>query len=268
MARFKKGIYFLWVLALAGTAAAYDEDFGPYKDGEAVHPFAATVLEMGRHGTDGTQTFAAFGVKDDPRGLTVMASGTGSDGTGYQTVLTVENAKGRKLFTSLPVKLSNINPTAFAADLNGDGKTDFVLCFSNYSEEDVKSGESFILLSKRKGFDGLQVNSTWDKNAFVDLKGDGKCELVCQTEIQDHGGAAQNPLNKFYVLLFRVLGFQGNELVPMDPLDARYPKFVARFYSAERKNHKETQLLTADQKKALLGKYPLSVSKLEAKKTK
>ena len=154
------------------------------------------------------------------------------------------------------------------ADLNNDGRTDFIfgfwpggtgLAFSYY----------FLLfvISEKENYKRTKIFTAHaDDNDFVDFEGDGVCEYVHTSFVFGYSEAAKDgKWHNYWV--YNILGIRDGSLYIANEKDKRFPKWV---WYTFKPNHKETTLITEKQKAKLwkehIKKQPIFIKDTTPKK--
>lgn len=150
------------------------------------------------------------------------------------------------------------NPKVWGADLNKDGKEDYVVrvwlggCGTIYT---FSCNIAFIL-STNSGYKATTVQTLWSGTEyFVDLKGDGRCQFIHTWFVQ--GWPERSRDGRFHnYWVYNLLEIKGSRLVLTDTLDRRFQKWI---WYTHKPNHKDTTLLTGEQKERLWEPYAKSI---------
>jgi hypothetical protein len=137
---------------------------------------------------------------------------------------------------------------AFWADLNGDGREDFVaLVWSGGCGLGGYRCDVAFALSSEEGYRITPLGPTMGPGAndFVDL-GDGRCRFVHTSFVYGRGepGTDGKPHNYW---VYNLLEFEGDRVV-VSRADPRFPRWV---WYTHAPNHEETSIITAEQKERL-----------------
>ncbi|MHC4506055.1 MAG: hypothetical protein ACYTFI_22400, partial [Planctomycetota bacterium] len=210
--------------ALAGPVLSYpDDDSGPFAGGRRprvfrIHPCA--VLEHAEVGERLAPVAAIFARNDGKKRPARMHLTSSAERPGL--AMTVTDPEGNVL--AGPQEISGAPEAMFAfwADLNGDGREDFIaLVWSAQSGSNL----GFALSSK----DGYAITSimTTDpaSSDFVDL-GDGKCRLVQTTPVSS-GDPDKPDAGAREFRVYNLMEFRGDRLV-VSKADKRFPKWVSQ----------------------------------------
>jgi len=232
--------------ALAGRVRSYPDDGGPFEGGRSprvfrIHPCA--VLEHAEV-TERLAPLAAIFARNDGKTRAVRMHLT-SSAERPGLAMTVTGPEGKVL--AGPQEISGAPEAMFAfwADLNGDGREDFIaLVWSAESGSNL----GFALSSK----DGYAITSimTIDpaSSDFVDL-GDGKCRLVQTTLVRSPaaGSSGRPDAGAREFRVYNLMAFHGDRLV-VSRADKRFPKWVCQARGSARARAAE---LSIDEKSRL-----------------
>ncbi len=239
-------------LCTAREAHACPPNYAPFDEGQSPRPFpvrrCATVAReesQAEHGfpvrtlarDDGTPPSALVRVGPVPNGFGTVMSVLGPGG---------ETVAG-------PFRVSNyFRPgRAYWADLNGDGREDFVQvlnsggCGLGGARSDLG-----IALSSDRGYIMVSIHTMFARpEDFIDL-GDGRCRLVQTTFVPGRGekGTDGKPHNYW---VHHLIEFDGPRAL-VSRADPRFPVWV---WYTHRPNHEETTIITAEQKRRLWARY-------------
>lgn len=213
--------------ALAGPVLSYpDDDGGPFAGGRSPRVFRirpCAVLEHAEVGERLAPLAAIFARNDGRKRRVRMHLTSSAERPGL--VMVVTGPEGNVLAGPRQISGAPEAMFAFWADLNGDGREDFIaLVWSAESGSNL----GFALSSK----DGYAITSimTIDpaSSDFVDL-GDGECRLVQTTLVRSPAagepGRPDAGAREFRV--YNLMEFAGDRLV-VSKADKRFPKWVSR----------------------------------------
>lgn len=212
--------------AFAGQVLSYAKDGGPFEGGRRprvfrIHPCA--VLEHAEVGERLAPLAAIFARNDGKKRPVRMHLTSSAERPGL--TMTVTGLEGDVL--AGPQEISGAPEAMFAfwADLNGDGREDFIaLVWSAESGSNL----GFALSSK----DGYAITSVMTvdpaSSDFVNL-GDGKCRLVqtslVRSPVPGSSGKPAAGAREFRV--YNLMEFHGERLV-VSKADKRFPRWVSR----------------------------------------
>jgi len=260
-----RGIHFLCILVISGVLpleAGVLSDFGPFPDSETVSRVPLKPCTMLRSTRVETRTVEEFAMPEEAE-------------TPFLTV-TVDNPIPGKWTSTLRMDFGKRLPSyegviegaswfmeVLTADLNGDGKPDYVIPYvlnrEEVPQEDVPGDLECVLfaLSGPKVHRFTNVTGIrFDEDGFISLLNDGAVQWVHTLFLAKHPARSKFADRKVYFYLHRLFYVRGDQLTAVEGMDARFPRFVLYSPGTSRKNHKETKLLTAEQKKALLEANP------------
>ncbi|HXB98352.1 MAG TPA: hypothetical protein VNZ54_09875 [bacterium] len=264
----------LCLLAVAAAASGHRmdwEDYGPFGPEETVgHPLTRTVAVQVK---EKLMPCDVPGQVQEPYPRFVLDMKTekgGEDSFGQKGLLRLETKRGKVAFT-LPLNgdLEIAWSEAVSADLNNDGAPDYLLrAVRSLKTSDNPVQETLVFLSGPRGYAAWEIQADAEadySDLLVRLKGNPGVFLLWSASIRDHGGQKVD-VGDYLVNLYHLIGFQGQEPVLADDVDARFPMFISRFYNSRRQNHRETALLEPVQKKKLLALHRPSWSALALRK--
>lgn len=171
--------------------------------------------------------------------------------------LRLETAPGKFAFDVLPSERKiEVLGSAGSVDLNADGKPDYLLPVYVRAKErrfTDSSQSTLVFLTTRSGFSAWMFRGLFPDGTYDLLTvGDGRSPVLLWSKIlEDHGGKKVEDM-QYDVRLFHLIRFGANGPELEDALDRRFPAFISHFWNSRRQNHRETELLSSDQKKGLL----------------
>lgn len=262
------------LLLAAPLKAGVMSDFGPFPDSETVPRVALASCPLVRSASEGTKTVDEFAMPAEPDRpvLTITTEQPGSERADSRLRLDF-GGKSISYETTLPG--AEGFEQVYTADLNQDRIPDFVLPFVRPRAADRGSddpsgdrGSLLFILSGKERYRFTRVDDArFDEEGFLSILNDGAVQWVHTALIARHPARLKSKNGKGYFYLHRLYYVRGDRLVEVDGMDARFPKFVLYVPGTARKNHKETKLLTADQKKEILASRPVTLLELEVKVT-
>jgi hypothetical protein len=138
----------------------------------------------------------------------------------------------------------------FTADLNRDGKPDFIVnIWSGGSGLAAERYATTFLLSDGEKYKAETFSSyDFGPEDIVNLKSNGPCYFI-YNEFIDNGAEKTRDGREHNFWVYQLYRIEGANLVPANSDQPQFPKWV--WYNF-RGNHRETDLLTAEQKRRLL----------------
>ncbi len=248
-------------------------DFGPFPDSEAVSRVPLKPCTMLRSTRVDTRTVEEFAMPGE--GETPFLTVTVDQPVPGKWTSTLKMDFGRK-FPSYEGVIEGASwfMEILTADLNGDGKPDYVIPYvlnrEEVPQEDVPGDLECVLfaLSGPKVHRFTNVTGIrFDEDGFISLLNDGAVQWVHTLFLAKHPARSKFADRKVYFYLHRLFYVRGDQLTVVEGMDARFPRFVLYTPGASRRNHKETKLLTAEQKKALLEANPAKTEEWAVKVT-
>jgi hypothetical protein len=283
MKTFKRTLWLLVLFLALGVHSAFAmgdwyEDFGPYAENEKPAPVTLEPLVARSRTTLGCNTSAEYGLKNSPAQFLLKIDGSQDDQKKSKLVIQLTQPDP---LPDLKLEIPDAADaySVYTADLNGDGKPDYIISYVHItpdqaqgkgSDEDEDNsyqanGQNILfLMSSGNVMTAYSLNNcNLEEDGFVKVPGSDQVQYVTLKIIKNHGVKPKYKYHSLLFLLFRPVVFdKTGEVKPPDTQEPRFPKFVSFFENSDRKNHKETALLTADQKKDLLAKNPLDITKL------
>jgi len=229
--------------ALAGRVLSYPDDGGPFGEGESprvvrIHPCA--VLDHTEVAERLAPLAAIFARNDGKKRAVRMHLTSSAERPGL--CMTVTGPEGNVL--AGPQEISGAPEAMFAfwADLNGDGREDFIALVWS-----AESGSNLgFALSSKDGYAITSIMTTDPASSdFVNL-GDGKCRLV-QTSLVRSGDPDKSAAGAREFRVYNLMAFHGDRLV-VSGADERFPKWVSR---PQGKGKARAAALKADEKSRL-----------------
>ncbi len=273
------------LLFLLGTSSSYAygdwfDDFGPYAENEKPAPVTLESMVTRARNVLGCNTSEEFGLKNSSAPFLLKADVTQDDRKKYKLVLQLtqpDPLPDLKLEIPDGAEVSAV----YTADLNGDGQPDYVIPYTQSTgdlltqEEGSESDRDenpygakgqclLFLISSGRIMTAYNLDhAEMEEDAFVKGAGTDPVQFLSLRFLKDKDVKPKYQYENLTFLLYRPLVFtKAGEVKPPDAPDSRFPKFVSYVESSVRKNHKETKLLTEDQKKDLLQKNPMELVKL------
>jgi hypothetical protein len=271
----KKITLMLFALVLTSHLMAQDfeggDEFGPFRDDEKIEKVLLKQLDViSTAQTSANEQDQTLGfVADLLPTFQVQILSTPSRAVFQMTL-------GKKK-APLQFTLDNVgNFSVYSADLNGDGLPDYVI-------ETVKGGDDtntvqdeeadgpqgiglVLLLSDHKSYKAYEIPGTdylsW---GFLKLKPGPDTQFLHHAQIRK-SPFPDKPGKLCLFQLYQLLNIHGASVSLDTTDDPRFPKFVCRDLGTLRKNHKETKLLTPDDKKKLLGEHLVQIVQIPVKK--
>jgi hypothetical protein len=276
-----KGLWTAALLLVCGQALAFYSDgisecFGPFRDDEKIEKVKLTELKnLGTTQDEKNGLVRKLGQADESKAPFWVIRQNSEANKNAPCTIQFFREKRKK---PLKLVLEGQNFTgAFTADLNGDGKPDYILSLAQPREAEEGSGEegsflasrmeSFILvLSGKKNYRAYWVKDTdlalWD---FMKLAPGADSQVIHTTDFAEPREPKSGQTRVIFHL-YQLLSIKGDTVGVDNSLDKRFPKIVAQDMGARHKNHMETKLLTDGRKKELLAKYPPQIIELKFKK--
>lgn len=240
-------------LCVARAASPCPERYGPFEESEKVRAFpvhrCATVERKDSH-TEAGFPIRTLARNDGARRNACVRVEPADPSRG--TMMTVLGPDGH--ITAGPVQISSFLHAgrAFWADLNGDGLEDFVQFVRSLGcgLAGVR-GDLGIALSSEQGYSIVAVRTMAPRlTDFIDL-GDGRPRLVQTSFVygRSERGRDGKPHNYW---VHNLLEFEGDRVVTSEA-DPRFPMWV---WYTFKPSHKETSIITPEQKKRLWAEVP------------
>ena len=158
----------------------------------------------------------------------------------------------------------------YSTDLNGDGINDYIVALGTGGNDFFgEYAQLVIFLSKKTSYKIYVLeDSFFDVDDFVNLKNDGKIEIVVSTIIRDAGVKNENPDIDQDFILYNLFLIDGDQIRLANEIDHRFPGFFSYIYPPPGIDHKETKLLNSEQKKDLILKYTPGILSIPGKENK
>jgi len=229
------------LFAMAATAFAYHENFGPFEAAESPKIFPLVKCRPLEQPSK-TIIYAAPQSPQQQLKITVTESGN--------YMATVIDGNGKPISPSTTVCESNewgMLNGCFTADLNQDGKADFVaqIYLGGCGLAACRNVIVFAL-SSEKGYKISTLFSMCPSAVdFIDLRKDGDCQFIKTDFIYGDTGKDGKQHNYWVYHLYEIVG---TELRPANQLIHGFPKWI---WWSFKDNHKATDQLTDGQKATL-----------------
>ncbi len=228
----------------------YNRHHGPFEENEQPKVFPIhqyDVLSPQEPKGEGRPCKEVFGRKD---GRTIPRIHLTRDPDKPLLFVGVVGPRQEVIFGPEAISRHGGNPQIWGGDLNGDGQEDFIVrvwlggCGTIYTF----GGNIAFILSTNSGYRATTVQTLWSGTEyFVDLKGDGRCQFIHTSFVQ--GWPERSRDGKFHnYWVYNVLEIAGSRLLLTEKLDRRFPKWI---WYTHKPNHKDTTLLTSEQKERL-----------------
>jgi hypothetical protein len=242
MKKFRSCIVFASCLALAGRVSAYNADHGPFADDAIVQRIS--LKEMAKtveDGVTGDTRLFRFAAPTDPETQLLAHSQEG----GFHVELV---RGGKTLFPKTRFSDFNFDAgiEAHVADLNGDGKLDFMV-YSYSGGCGLASGYCDIafLLSGQDGYRLTTVMTLWpDAGDYVVLSGK---PCFIHTSFDGVEECKDGKQHNFWI--YNILVIDEATMRLDNRLASGFPRTI---WYTHKPNHKETTIVTDTQKAKLI----------------
>jgi hypothetical protein len=229
--------------------AAYPQSHGPFVAGTEPHRVPlhkCAVIEEAIFDEDQNPTSRIFAVSKRGRGPRVKLQRRQA---GWE--ITVQDRNGAPLIAVPETsEMPSFVHQVLAADLNGDGKSDFVVNIwsggSGFGGE--RSTTTFLLSDGNRYRPQSFYGFDFGPEDIVTLRPHGPCYVVHTDLISaDFDETKDGRAHDFWV--YRLYRIDGSKLVDANGDGKQFPKWIC---DTRKPNHRETDLLNAEQKKRLL----------------
>lgn len=251
---------FTALASLAGSSlraerSPYNEHHGPFEPDKwpPVVKLEPCEMSTGPGGwIAGFTIIARHAPKNDPEAPRILLARK----SGWRwTWLLVSAADGRLLTGPKPfLGQAGAGSRIQHADLNGDGKQDFVIrtllggCGTIYT---FSCNLTFVL-STGDTYDVTSTDGLWSSpDYFVDVNGDGVCEAIHTRFVEGHGETARDGKSHNY-WVYNLLELKTGKAALRNDLVPGFPKWIWYTYEP---NHQATTMITEAQKKRLWKKF-------------
>jgi hypothetical protein len=254
-----KALLALVTLSLAAMLAAtgvraYPKDRGPFADGErpkTFRTFFCRAIDREPPKEKGGLAAITFARSDgEPPAARVRLSPGKKPKSVAMTVLDAEGGAlaGPRLISDSCTRMLPV----FWADLNGDGREDFIALVVTPCGTGVCGCDVSFALSSERGYTITAVRPTMSPAGgdFVDL-GDGRCRFVHTSLVTDRAGPAADAEAPGH-WVYNLLEFDGGR-VAVSGADARFPRWVRRASGDDRQ---EAPAITDERKRELWAAVP------------
>ena len=145
----------------------------------------------------------------------------------------------------------------YSADLNGDGKNDYIVALGTGGNDFFGEYAQLVIFLSTKTSYKIYVldDSFFDVDDFLNLRNDGKTEIVLSTIIRDAGVKNENSDIDQDFILYNLFLIDGDQIRLANEIDHRFPGFFSYVYPPPGIDHQETKLLNSEKKKDLILKY-------------
>jgi hypothetical protein len=237
-------------LLAAPVASPYPEEYAPF-DGQAppvISTYPCGIVATDKTSSEGTLTYARLDGKP-AAGRVRISRGSGTESSAV--FMSVVDASGRIL--AGPRRIADsavVIPPVFWADLNGDGREDFIaLAVTAFGDSACKCDMGFAL-SSGKGYRITSVRSTHGPGAndFLDL-GKGRVGFIHTALINKRDPAKPKAApTSFFV--YSLLEVKGDRLI-LAKADTRFASFPKWVRVATKKKRANAPTLAEAEKKRL-----------------
>lgn len=260
----------LIALMLVSNLTAQDygggDEFGPFRDDEKIEKVSLKPMDIiSTAQTSPHEQDQKLGFLADPQATAFQVTTSPS-----QAVFQMIRGKKKPV---LQFSVDNVGYfSIYSADLNGDNLPDYVIeVYKNedetsaQEEEDPRGQSVLLLLSNHKSYKAYQIpGANFLSWGFVKLKSGADTQFLCHAQIRKNP-FKETPERACLFHLYQLLNIHGAAAELDTTTDPRFPKFVCQDLGTLRKNHKETKLLTADEKKKILAEHPVQIVQIPVK---
>lgn len=241
---------FLWV---ATCLFGYPPSYGPFADGKSPQKVALKQWVMTKQedlqGQEASPSIVCFVESEGSAGPMVRLRRI-EHPNGDKWEIKVIDRNG----TPISDPATNDMPTCyirvFAVDLNQDGVPDFMVNIWSDGCGLAATGSTHTFLLSEKGrFKATSFYShDFGAEDIIRLKPDGPWYYI-QNDLLGNGDEKTRDGRDHSFWVYQLYRFSGGKMVESNKDDARFPKWIWYTYKA---NHKETDQLTAEQKKRIM----------------
>jgi len=167
--------------------------------------------------------------------------------------LYVEDSQGN-VISGPHVAYSNFGGEVYCADLNGDGREDFVIkhLLGGCGTIFTFSCNVVFVLSDGDDYTATATTGLWSgPDYFVDIKGDGQKQFIHTRFVNGRGVTGRDGKSHNY-WVYNLLEFKGGKVVVNNKLAGHFPRWI---WYKFKPNHQPTTQLTEDQKQLIWSKY-------------
>jgi len=242
-------------LLTGGLALGYPKDYGPFQKAETPQSVELSDCPLIRceYKSDDITNYPSilfFAAGPDGTGTIVRAERIISTNDCYWWI-SVLDAKGTPISGLATNEMSSYIYRVQCADLNGDGKADFLV--NIWSGGCGLAGEgsttTFLLSSEMRYVPVNWHSFDFGPEDIVRFSNGGPCYFICN-DLIGNGDEKTKDGRDHNFWVYELYRYDGRQMVLANADDPRFPKWV---WYTFKENHKETDQLTKDQKQRILG---------------
>lgn len=245
------------VWGLAASALGYPQSHGPFADREAPTKVplrkCVALKQKAEPGQGADQSvIRLYAETQEGSSVTVRLRRMDEQAVAKPWEITVIDKNGAPLSEPATNDMSSYRFDVFTADLNRDGMPDFVVNINSSGSGLAGAGSTTTFLLSEKGrYKSANFYSfCFGPEDIVRFKPGGPCYFI-QSDLVRSGEEKNKDDRYRNFWVYRLHRFSGGQAVEANGDDARFPKWV---WYTFKDNHAETDQLTAEQKKRLMGK--------------
>jgi hypothetical protein len=244
----------LWIIVSSVISYGSPGGHGPFQKGEEplpvsladCKPFRSEYKMEDETNYPGILYFRAPG---DTRGAILKMERMIKTNDCYWCILVLDR-KGRPISTLATNDMASYVYSVYSADLNQDGQADFLVnIWTGASGLAGEGSTTTFLLSSGTRYVALDwYNHDFEPEDIVRFKKGGPSYFI-NNELISNGDEKTKDGRDHNFWVYQLYRFSGSKMVEANRDDPRFPKWV--WYTIK-ENHRETDQLTAEQKKRIL----------------
>lgn len=245
MKRFLVTIFILW--ATCSSSPSYQKSYSPFEQGESPQEVAFDECVASGGDAKNPDTFY-FSISNASSSPTVKLQLIKIPWDMWQ--ITVSDRSEKPLCNPVTNDMPSHIIRVFTADLNQDGDPDFMVNICSLGCGLTADGSTTtFLLSDRGRYQSTNFyNLTFSPEDIIRFKSTGPFYFI-QNDLIGNGKEMTKDGRDHNFWVYQLYKFSGTQMIKANKDDPRFPKWV---WFTFKENHKETDLLNADQKKRLL----------------
>ena len=236
-----------FVMSFCEESLSYNQNHGPFEEDEEPKSFEIHELDYLKPGDPNLRVknsrIMVFCQKDKEYTPKVHLMDCPSVYGG--TSAKIFDSQGELVFAPQKISEHCTAQDAYLADLNRDNKDDFIIrVWTGGCGLAIHNCDIAFILSGERGYKCTRVRTIAPGlEDFVDLKGDGNCQFI-HTAFENVSKCNDGTHHNFWV--YNILSFEEDQVKVNNNLQSKFPKIIWFTYKP---NHKETSIITDEQKK-------------------
>ena len=249
------------VLSLGNVAYGYLEKYGPFEDGKKpkLFPLKEVVsidsksedIKKGSIDINREETFYSPSKKKDVILHFTTEFGDKNGEEVDRVSFSVENKNGVQVFKTQEIDPPLLDEDVYCADLNQDGKPDFIVFIETTCNGWAGVTRTLIILSSGNTYKAWECGVDPGENTFIDIFGNGRCQFLW-AKSPVYGGCGKDGKEHNYCVYNLYEFTKDGEMKLANHIDKMFPIWIML---TNEPNHKPTSQLTSNQKERLWEKH-------------